>query len=327
MAAICRHCSTPYRVESGVDGFCCGGCRAVYHLICEEGFGDYYRQQDRMAEPLKDRALSPVDHAAFKETQRRIEVAATPAASPGKSDAFRRSSRARQTPNIRQAHVGEGVTPTKQTSHLDSNERPAADGPSQATFTVSGMSCMGCVWLIQRLAERQPGSTQAQASLTRQTLALSWLPGQFDLGSLAEELLRFGYRLDAKPLAADDRPRLSPLALRTLLTLVFTGNAFLLAAYSQVVPAAALADLLSLACLCFTVLLGAAPFFQSVYRAAQIHRWHSDLVPTLLILAALMVLGYVAISGQIPLSWAAFATCLLILVLLSARLLAAKFSR
>lgn len=296
MAAICRHCSTPYRVDSGVDGFCCAGCREVYSLICEEGLGNYYRKQDRIAEPLKDRALLPVDHAAFKQTQSQIETMANPSAFD-----------------------------PEQSSHLDPNERPAADGPAQAAFTVSGMSCMGCVWLIERLAERQPGSVSAQVSLTRQTLEIIWLPGQFNLVSLAEELLRFGYRLDAKPLAADDRPRFSPLALRTLLSLVFTGNALLLAAYSEVAPTVALAELLSLACLCFTVLLGAAPFFQSVYRAAQIRRWHSDLVPTLLILAALIYLSYQLIFGQFSLNWSVFAACLLISVLVSARFFAANF--
>ncbi|NBB80300.1 MAG: hypothetical protein GVY36_12800 [Verrucomicrobia bacterium] len=276
MAHLCRHCSTPFSEDSGVDGFCCGGCREVYHLIREEGLGDYYRKQDRMAEPLKDRVLSPVDHVALLETQRRIE---------------------------------------------------ASDGPARATFNVSGMSCMGCVWLIERLAERQMGSVQRQVSLTRQTLALTWSPGQFDLGSLAEELRRFGYRLDARPLPVSERPRLSPLALRTLLALVFTGNALLIAVYSEVAPTAALAELLSLACLCFTALLGAAPFFQSVYRAAQIRRWHSDLIPALCIVTALVFLTVRSIAGDLPPSWAAFAACLIITILVSARFVSAHLAR
>lgn len=275
MSAICRHCSTPYRVEAGVDGFCCGGCREVHALICREGLGDYYRKQDRIAEPLKDRALSAVDHVAFQRIQNRIE---------------------------------------------------AGDGPAHAAFSVSGMSCMGCVWLIERLTERQARDVHTQISLTRQTLALAWSPGQFDLGSLAGELLRFGYRLDPKPLPVDQRPRLSPLALRTLLSLVFTANALLLATYSEVATTASLADLLALACLGFTALLGAAPFFLSVYRAAQIRRWHSDLIPVLLILIALIFLTYSIVTGGLSPSWAAFASCLFITILVSARLFTARFA-
>jgi Cu2+-exporting ATPase len=276
MAAICRHCSTPYRSDSGVDGFCCAGCREVHALICQEGLGDYYREQDRVATPLKDRAPAVVDAARFQEAQSKIE---------------------------------------------------AMSDPAQARFPVSGMSCMGCVWLVGRLAQRQPGCSQARVSLTEQSVELTWSPkAQFDLSALAEELRRFGYSLEARPKSPGRAFGLSALALRSTLSLVFTGNALLLAAYSEWVRASSLVDLLSLACLCFTVLLGALPFFQAVLRAAQIRRWHSDTVPSLGILFALLYLGYGTAFKQLPLSWAVSAACLFISALVSARFLANRFS-
>lgn len=276
MSSICRHCSTPYRVDSGVDGFCCSGCREVHALICQEGLGDYYRKQDRVAEPLKDRPLSAVDHAALEKNQNSVESAIRPA---------------------------------------------------RAVFRVSGMSCMGCVWLIERLVERQAGSVQMDVSLTRQSLDLSWSPESFDLCALAEELLRFGYRLDAEPLPLDRAARWSPLTIRAVLSLVFTGNALLLATYSHVADAAMLTTLLSLACLLFTCLLGAAPFFQSAYHAAQIRRWHSDAFPSLMIFLGLTYLAYRVSAGESSVGLAAFAGSLLVSVFILARLLSRQVAR
>ncbi len=275
MSALCRHCSTPIQGASSVDGFCCAGCREVYALIREEGLDEYYRKQDRMAEPLKDRTLSSVDHAALRETQQRLE---------------------------------------------------ASGGAASGVFSVSGLSCMGCVWLIERLAERQSGSLEVQVSLTRQSLGLTWQPERFDLGGLAEELRRFGYHLDAKPLPPGLQERISPLALRTQFSLIFTGNAFLLV-YAEDAMGASLAELLGLGCFVFTGLIGALPFFQAVYRAAQIRRWHSDLVPSLFILGLLAWLGFQVSLGELNLTFAGFIACFSISIFVLARYLAARINR
>ncbi|TVP79521.1 MAG: hypothetical protein EA353_05980 [Puniceicoccaceae bacterium] len=268
MPLICRHCSTAYSADSGVEGFCCAGCREVHALICREGLDDYYRQQDRVAEPLKDRRLSAPDALAYQQAQDQLE---------------------RQ-----------------------------ADAP-QGSFTVSGISCMGCVWLIRQLAQRQAGITGVEVSLSGQWLQLAWIRGSFDLAGFSQELLRFGYRLDAKPRQVVDQPRLSPLALRVLLSIIFTGNALLLAGLAKFAQVAALADLLSLACLGFTLLLGGAPFFHSVYRASQIRRWHSDWVPCLMIVVALIVFFTWGLASGIGLSWAAFASSLTVSFLVVGR--------
>jgi Cu2+-exporting ATPase len=248
----------------------------VHALICQEGLGDFYRKQDRVAEPLKDRALSAVDHVALEKTQNSVE---------------------------------------------------SANRSARAVFRVSGMSCMGCVWLIERLAERQAGIIQVEVSLTLQSLDLTWSPKCFDLCALAEELLRFGYRLDAEPLPLDRATRWSPLTIRAVLSLIFTGNALLLVAYSRVADSAILTALLSLACLSFTCLLGAAPFFQSVYHAAQIRRWHSDALPALMIFLGLAYFAYRVSAGEFSVGLAAFAGSLLVSVFILARLIGTQVHR
>ncbi|MDQ8194877.1 heavy metal translocating P-type ATPase metal-binding domain-containing protein [Coraliomargarita sp. SDUM461004] len=241
MTERCKHCATPYTESSGVNGFCCAGCEQVYALIRQQGHDDYYRLQDRVAQPLKDRALEEVDLQALERAQVKVEAGAS-------------------------------------TGH--------------AVFRVEGMSCMGCVWLVERLVRTQTGHLHAEATLSDHSLFIEWRSADFNLPELGEALFKFGYRLDASPRSPDMRPRLSPLALRCMLTLFFACNLLLLSVYEHFMPAAgeepaALLSLLSLVCVCFTLLLGAAPFVVSVYRATRIRRWHSDWVAVAILVSGI----------------------------------------
>jgi cation transport ATPase len=203
-----------------------------------------------------------------------------------------------------------------------------ADESVKAVFELQGMSCLACAWLSERLAKNQSGLIEATASLSRHSLALHWKRGAFDLSTLGSELFKFGYRLRATPKDPRKEPRLSPLALRLLLSLVFTSNALLLAAFSEyVIPKdqfVTLLHLLSLTCLCFTLLLGATPFFLSVYRAAKIRRYHSDWLAVAMILASFGYFGFVASLGF---SSAVFLLSGLVCVLITARWLSAHFAK
>jgi Cu2+-exporting ATPase len=276
MKQLCQHCATPYAEDSGIDGFCCAGCRQVYALIQDEGLGDYYRWQDRAAQPLKDRTLSAPDAAALRQIQIQIET------------------------------VGEA-------------------GTSEAVLPVEGMSCMACAWLIERLAANQHGLLGAETSLSGHYVRLQWRRhGEFDLTSYAGDLVRFGYRLEAKQLETNHLSRLSPLMMRCLLSIVFTGNALLLTGFTHFVGEAPLVNLLSLACLSFTLLLGGAPFFLAVYRAGLIRRWHSDWVPVVAIVACLCFLSYTVVAVGWSFSWAAFLASLLVTVLIGSRALSRR---
>jgi Cu2+-exporting ATPase len=47
----CRHCSSPL-TRSDVDGFCCRGCREVYQLVQDAGFGRYYELGGGKGHPI-----------------------------------------------------------------------------------------------------------------------------------------------------------------------------------------------------------------------------------------------------------------------------------
>jgi Cu2+-exporting ATPase len=204
-------------------------------------------------------------------------------------------------------------------------EADAASG--EAVFKAEGMSCMGCAWLIERLASNRPGMLSAECRLSAHAVRLKWRAREFDLPAFATELWRFGYRLEAQPIRMQDTPRLSPLALRCLLSAVFTGNALLLAAYEQLIEAAPLAGLLSLVCLVFTLMLGAAPFFLAAYRAWRIRRWHSDCIPVFALVGASALAVSGVVSGATGLSTAVFLLSLLVCVLISVRLLVSYLGR
>jgi Cu2+-exporting ATPase len=279
MTFICKHCATPYTEGSGVGGFCCPGCQQVYLLIQDEGFEDYYRFQDRAAQPIKDRMLADPDVSALRCVQAEVEGGADLA---------------------------------------------------QVAFEVEGMSCMGCAWLIERLAANQAGLIKAEVSLSRHLLTLQWRSADFDLPVYCAELFKFGYRMNPKPIDPLSSPLFSPLALRCLLSLIFTGNALLLVAFDRFVlpagEAGTLISLLSMVCLCFTLLLGAATYFLSVYRSFQIRRWHSDWIPVALILGAAAYIGYEIYVSRFAPSFGVFLVSLLVSILIGARWLGAKWS-
>ncbi|HEX2749468.1 MAG TPA: heavy metal translocating P-type ATPase metal-binding domain-containing protein [Verrucomicrobiales bacterium] len=83
--------------------------------------------------------------------------------------------------------------------------RPAgAAGRAESyEFAVQGISCTGCVWLIERILQGQPGVLCARGRAHPGRLNLDCVSGQCDLVQLAEELRQFGYLLG--PLGEEER--------------------------------------------------------------------------------------------------------------------------
>lgn len=172
-----------------------------------------------------------------------------------------------------------------------------ADGVApELRLRVGGMSCLGCVWLIERLGKRAPGVRSAQVSLARQCLRLSWTPGLFDLTALIGELQRFGYHAD--PFAESSAPPVSPLAWRTILCAIFAANSLLLAIPQLLgLDGFVYADLFFLLSLLFVVLsfsVGGAAFIISAWRAVRMPRLGYD------VLAGAIVVGVLLLAVLVP---------------------------
>ena len=62
-------------------------------------------------------------------------------------------------------------------------EKAEEDGEPLASgeFSLGGISCIGCVWLVERLFLRQPGAARAEIHASDGSMALTWRTGECDL--------------------------------------------------------------------------------------------------------------------------------------------------
>jgi Cu2+-exporting ATPase len=162
-------------------------------------------------------------------------------------------------------------------------EAEAGDALPQLTLSVSGLSCMGCVWLVERLGRRMAGVRSIRVNLERQTVSISWIRGKFSLPDLVREWQRFGYR--AEPIRASSGRQLSPLAWRVLLCGLFAINGLLLAAPERfdmlALDYSELFRLFALLCVFLSFSVGASFFILPVYQAFRLKNLHYDALPAL----------------------------------------------
>jgi P-type Cu2+ transporter len=159
----------------------------------------------------------------------------------------------------------------------------AAAGPTglvKATFHLQGISCVGCVWLVEKLYKRHPGAVRAAADPQRGELRLHWVPGSLDLAAFAVELQRHGYLLSPEQAATRDLAR--ELLGRLALCAAFALNAmlFTLPRYLGMEDDFALANLFSLLTLLFATLsfvVGGSYFIVRAVRALRAGVLHIDL--------------------------------------------------
>lgn len=85
-------------------------------------------------------------------------------------------------------------------------EAAEAEGAATTSLELSlqGISCVGCVWLIERLFAEWEGSIEAIARATSGSIQLRWKTGECDVLAFAERLQRFGYTL-GPPRGSDGR--------------------------------------------------------------------------------------------------------------------------
>lgn len=153
----------------------------------------------------------------------------------------------------------------------------------ERVLSVHGMTCMGCAWLIEKLARTHAGVVSARVELESHTVTLRWQAEVFDLPALVREWARFGYQ--AVALEARKVPKISPLLWRICLCALFSINGLLLSALPQLgLDASAFKDLLRLLELFFvamSIFVGASFFVLPVYQSLRLSRLHYDLLPAL----------------------------------------------
>ncbi len=167
----------------------------------------------------------------------------------------------------------------------------AEEAGSDITLSLQGISCVGCVWLIEKLFARRPGAGRVRVDVMRGEVTLSWDRGVFDVIAFARELQGFGYLLGPRR-TGDDAARQSDGLERRMGTcgaLAMNAMAFSLPAYFGM-PAdfmfARWFDLVAAVSATLALLIGGSYFAERAWRGLRAGVLHIDTPIALGIIAA-----------------------------------------
>ncbi len=156
-------------------------------------------------------------------------------------------------------------------------------------LTIKGISCVGCVWLLEELFRQKPGGRRFSVNPQSGVASLEWKPGVFCPVEFAEEIRRFGYRLAPRcsGMESESGPLLSRLgvcAFLALNTMLFT-----LPGYLGMTDDFRFAELFELLALLFATIsfgVGGLWFVGRAWDAARMGVMHIDLPIALGVTAA-----------------------------------------
>lgn len=83
-------------------------------------------------------------------------------------------------------------------TRLVENIEADGDRTPKITLSLSGISCIGCVWLIEQLFLKQPGGQHCRIDVQRGEIQMEWIRGAFNIAAFAHKLHSFGYDLYEK---------------------------------------------------------------------------------------------------------------------------------
>lgn len=157
--------------------------------------------------------------------------------------------------------------------------------PAQLDLAIQGLSCVGCVWLIEKVFQQTPGAVRIEIHAQRGEVHLEWMRGVFDPVGFARQLQRFGYLLGRVSENARDGG-LSPLTRRMGLCGAFALNAmaFSLPGYLGMSPDFMFAswfDLIAAASATLALIVGGSYFAGRSFNALRHGVLHIDTPITL----------------------------------------------
>ncbi len=169
-------------------------------------------------------------------------------------------------------------------------EAKAAGRTPELVLAVQGISCAACVWLIDRVFQKQVGAGSCEVNAQTGRLRLRWRDG-FDMARFARALQRFNYLVGPVSAAGEAPSESKALAKKIGLAAAFTMNVMLFAlpTYFGMGADFAYAHLFSTLAMGFatlSLLTGGGYFLVRAWRALQAGVMHVDLPIALGITAA-----------------------------------------
>lgn len=190
---------------------------------------------------------------------------------------------------------GEALAPVKSLAFqqrdwdwLEAETGQAEDGIEageavRRTFDLQGLSCVACVWLVEKLFQRREGTLRIVVDTQRGRVTLWWQAGGFDAAEFARELLKFGYAMGpVGERLRGDHSETGDLATRVGVTgaLALNAMAFTLPGYLGMgsdFMLAGIFELIALASATVALFVGGGYFFGRAWRALAAGALHMDL--------------------------------------------------
>jgi P-type Cu2+ transporter len=205
---------------------------------------------------------------------------------------------------------------------LQAGAEAAATGDvAELSVSVQGVSCVGCVWLIEKIFARQPGAGRIELNAHTGRARLRWMRGEFSATAFAGELQRFNYLLGPADATSDGPSESQRLAKRIGLCAAFSMNVmlFTLPTYFGLESTAEYAHLfatLSMGFATLSLLAGGGFFLNRAIRALRERTLHIDLPIALGIVGAYLGSFYGWMTGREAYLYFDFVSAFILLMLI-----------
>jgi len=185
---------------------------------------------------------------------------------------------------------------------------------------VQGISCAGCVWLIEKIFMKQPGAGRLEVNAQTGQMRWSWEKGRFDAVACAQALQRFNYLVGPAGSVSVEHSESRALIRRVGLCTAFAMNVMLFAlpAYFGMERTAEYAGLfrtLQLAFATLSLLAGGGYFLGRAVRALRERVLHIDLPIALGIVGAYAGSLYGWLRGEEAYVYFDFVSAFIVLML------------
>ncbi|HEY0943654.1 MAG TPA: heavy metal translocating P-type ATPase metal-binding domain-containing protein [Opitutaceae bacterium] len=182
-------------------------------------------------------------------------------------------------------------------------EKAAGERTPLLTLSIQGISCAACVWLVEKLFNKEPGAGRIEVNAQTGQLRLSWVRGVFEAAHFARTLQSFNYLIGPAGAAVPEASESRALAKRIGLCTAFAMNVMLFAlpTYFGMERTFAYAPLFATLQLVFgtlSLLAGGGYFLKRALRALRERALHIDLPIGLGILGAYTGSFYGWMSGR-----------------------------
>jgi len=154
---------------------------------------------------------------------------------------------------------------------------------------IQGISCVGCVWLIERVFSEFPGGLHVHVLPNQGRIQVGWKKEEFDIIAFVREMESFGYRVG--PAEGDARRPLSPLLTRLGISAAFAMNAMLFTlpfylGMTREDPLAPLMEMITFLMATGSLVAGGSYFFKRCWKSLHLKELHIDLPISIGLIAA-----------------------------------------